>query len=615
MDKSTFINRVKIAIKQKQLLDMFKEDEQTDAVKKEIDWVVDTFGNKSDGAMWYTRIFREGLRQKDNTEAKKLEKSKGKLKHFFDTVKTYPTMLKGFTFKKDDKVDETLNKLKDLEEKAKAQRKETQKNQKDKDGRWTAIEEGKIFLKLNDKWAWWNLDTDYSEAECKAMGHCGQAEFDDSTLLSLREFAFKKDDNNYYYPHLTFEYDEGSKTLLQRKGIDNTKPEKKYHKQIVKLLEHKDIHHLEKDTYEPETNFDLEDLSEEDLEKLDEKESLKFTNELDYSLKKDPGKAYNFIKEHGLKDSNRPVAMYKLIAKSKYAKPRILSMLAVDDDEDVRIAVALNENSSFKVIERLAKDKFFEVRVAAAKSKNIAPDVLKELSEDKHVEVRTQVALNESTPDNILKKLAEDKSKDVRLAVIDNDNTPLDIIRKLKNDKEEVVRLEADKILRTKKSNITHKGSIMDKKIIIAKTLKKLAMNEKEKSDYFKAILAQLMYMQVWYNSCHWLSKGDNYYGDHLLFERLYDALSGEIDGIAEKGIMMGGEETVSRNDLIKQMMEKEEKSADDIIKHSIELEQQLLSIIATKKEEMSGGTQNLLDDISDNHERNLYLLGQRNKN
>jgi len=36
------------------------------------------------------------------------------------------------------------------------------------------------------------------------------------------------------------------------------------------------------------------------------------------------------------------------------------------------------------------------------------------------------------------------------------------------------------------------------------------------------------------YWTLHWQSKGPNFYGDHLLFERLYQARVEEIDGLAE---------------------------------------------------------------------------------
>ena len=45
--------------------------------------------------------------------------------------------------------------------------------------------------------------------------------------------------------------------------------------------------------------------------------------------------------------------------------------------------------------------------------------------------------------------------------------------------------------------------------------------------------LFMAVYLTHW--SSHWKSSGSTSYGDHLLFERLYEAVSGEIDVLAEK--------------------------------------------------------------------------------
>ena len=41
---------------------------------------------------------------------------------------------------------------------------------------------------------------------------------------------------------------------------------------------------------------------------------------------------------------------------------------------------------------------------------------------------------------------------------------------------------------------------------------------------------------QYWnYWTTHWQAKGENYYGNHLLFQRIYEGMQGEIDTLAEK--------------------------------------------------------------------------------
>jgi DNA-binding ferritin-like protein len=46
--------------------------------------------------------------------------------------------------------------------------------------------------------------------------------------------------------------------------------------------------------------------------------------------------------------------------------------------------------------------------------------------------------------------------------------------------------------------------------------------------------------------SAHWAAEGDPQYGDHLLYQRLYEAREKEIDGIAEQLVLIGGVGTVS---------------------------------------------------------------------
>ena len=50
-------------------------------------------------------------------------------------------------------------------------------------------------------------------------------------------------------------------------------------------------------------------------------------------------------------------------------------------------------------------------------------------------------------------------------------------------------------------------------------------------------VLVHLKHLYVLHQNHHWTSMGDPFYGDHLLFQRLYEATVEEIDSIAEKAI------------------------------------------------------------------------------
>jgi DNA-binding ferritin-like protein len=44
----------------------------------------------------------------------------------------------------------------------------------------------------------------------------------------------------------------------------------------------------------------------------------------------------------------------------------------------------------------------------------------------------------------------------------------------------------------------------------------------------------------------HWACAGENYYSDHLLFQRIYQADDAEIDGFAERAIAFAGPEAAN---------------------------------------------------------------------
>lgn len=63
-----------------------------------------------------------------------------------------------------------------------------------------------------------------------------------------------------------------------------------------------------------------------------------------------------------------------------------------------------------------------------------------------------------------------------------------------------------------------------------------LDLGQREAAKHFLThILAALRAQYLMYQTCHWQTKGPEYYGNHLLFQRLYESVEGEIDSVAEK--------------------------------------------------------------------------------
>lgn len=126
--------------------------------------------------------------------------------------------------------------------------------------RFVDITDTKVFLKINDKIAWYDLERPYCSDEADAMGHCGNApdkNDDNQTILSLRKKTSKG-----FKPLLTFIYHKKEKALGEMKGFRNQKPSKKYHPYILKLIMDYRIKTLKGGGYKPKNNFSLNDLDE-----------------------------------------------------------------------------------------------------------------------------------------------------------------------------------------------------------------------------------------------------------------------------------------------------------------------------------------------------------------
>lgn len=119
----------------------------------------------------------------------------------------------------------------------------------------------------------------------------------------------------------------------------------------------------------------------------------------------------------------------------------------------------------------------------------------------------------------------------------------------------------------------------------------------------------------------HWQAKGQLFYQDHLLFERLYSTVNGLIDGLAEKAVGMGsiylvGAQTQSQQmDALIEYFCSQSLDSLSVSNHAeetccalIELSLQNLE----SKNELTDGIENMLQGFCDTHEGLRYLLKQR---
>ena len=139
-------------------------------------------------------------------------------------------------------------------------------------------------------------------------------------------------------------------------------------------------------------------------------------------------------------------------------------------------------------------------------------------------------------------------------------------------------------------------------------------------------LLVHLKYLYALHQNHHWTSMGDPFYGDHLLFQRLYQATVEEIDGLAEKAIGLGSTTNVNlmlqTSQLLKLVTSAGTASmiptSSDLAKKSLMAEMNFLKVIdimISCLQEcglLTNGLSNMLQGIADVHEGHIYLLKQR---
>lgn len=128
----------------------------------------------------------------------------------------------------------------------------------------------------------------------------------------------------------------------------------------------------------------------------------------------------------------------------------------------------------------------------------------------------------------------------------------------------------------------------------------------------------------------HWLTHGEAYYADHLLFERLYNETAEEADQIAEKAVGVGCPQDKLHPGLQASLIAKtvhmfcgdgltqQEINPHIFMESSLKAEEHFIASLAAIAAEMKNhgeltrGTDNLLAGIEDKHESHVYLLKQR---
>jgi hypothetical protein len=140
--------------------------------------------------------------------------------------------------------------------------------------------------------------------------------------------------------------------------------------------------------------------------------------------------------------------------------------------------------------------------------------------------------------------------------------------------------------------------------------------------------LVGLKFLQTIHQAHHWIAKGDTFYGDHQLFQWLYDTVTTEIDALAEKAVGLGSERNVDvllLNRQLERLLTNRYGSSSTIpqvsefARRSLEAEQWFVGSVDVLVKKIEGnaglmtlGLENMLAGLADAHEGHIYLLRQR---
>jgi DNA-binding ferritin-like protein len=119
----------------------------------------------------------------------------------------------------------------------------------------------------------------------------------------------------------------------------------------------------------------------------------------------------------------------------------------------------------------------------------------------------------------------------------------------------------------------------------------------------------------------HWTTKGDAFYGDHLLFERLYNATLETLDLAAEKFIGLFGDQAISYDlqaDLLHKVLLKYKNLEGSPVQLSLAAEKDFIKFSQVAyngfedEDKLTLGLDDMLMSIASKHEEAVYLLQQK---
>jgi DNA-binding ferritin-like protein len=132
--------------------------------------------------------------------------------------------------------------------------------------------------------------------------------------------------------------------------------------------------------------------------------------------------------------------------------------------------------------------------------------------------------------------------------------------------------------------------------------------------------IATLRAITIIHSQNHWTTKGEMFYGEHLLFERIYNSSLEDLDAAAERFVGLFGEDCLNYDfqiELLSKVLSKYKNLEGSPVEMSLAVEKDFIKLSSDAYESFEGddklslGLDDLLMSIASKREEATYLLQQ----
>lgn len=132
--------------------------------------------------------------------------------------------------------------------------------------------------------------------------------------------------------------------------------------------------------------------------------------------------------------------------------------------------------------------------------------------------------------------------------------------------------------------------------------------------------LATLKAITLIHQHNHWTTKGDSFYGDHLLFQRLYESASENVDSAAEKFMGLFGDKCLDYDlqvELLNKLLLKYKNLEGSPVEMSLAIEKDFVKFSKVAyncfedEDKLTLGLDDMIMSTASQREESIYLLQQ----